>query len=202
MSQFQAGTLLRCVFLSLLPFCLLPEVHQVKVAEPAASRFAYITIMMVISTMVVVGAIGLTGCAQLSDTHREYAQRRAQGMILRSNMRSVQLAAMAYYNDHAHYPLAVDDQFKSYFPGGTPGKAATKQPFLNPYTSEIQWPLLGNRMDLQSLKSTAPPDLSPGIIEYSVFDSGKHFAIMGGDITGKSVASIEEPSKPLVLSDQ
>lgn len=151
--------------------------------------------------IVVLTGIALCGCSQLNDTHREYAQRRAQSMILRSNMRNLQLAVMGYFNTHKKYPLQVDDEFKSYFPGGKPGKVATREPFLNPFTGEAQWPKLGTRPNLQALKDGPPPEISPGVVEYNVFDGGLHYAIIGGDSNGKAVTSVEDSKKPLVLSE-
>ncbi len=119
---------------------------------------------------------------------------------VRANMRTVQLAAESYAIEHdGLFPKAIDNDFKSFMPGGEYSKAAADGP-ANPFTTKKEWPAVGTITDVKAARSAAPPALEMGKIEYSCIDNGKGYAIIGGGHDGKALPGKGE-DKTLVLSN-
>lgn len=120
---------------------------------------------------------------------------------VKANMRTVQLAAESYAIEHdGLFPKLIDNDFKSFMPGGEHLKAAADGP-ANPFTTKKEWPAVGTITDVKAAREAAPPKLEMGKIEYSCIDNGKAYAIIGGGHDGKALPGKDEKNKTLVLSN-
>jgi hypothetical protein len=135
-----------------------------------------------------VGALALvvfavTGCGGSMDYNE-----RAKTIGVKANMKVVQEAAEKYFKDHTYmYPTVIDDDFKSYFPGGdSVAKKAGKAP-LNPFNGTGEWPIIGTLTNVEEARKATPDVLAKGAIEYSPVDGGKSYGIRGGAETGKAI---------------
>jgi hypothetical protein len=134
------------------------------------------------------------------------AQHKAREASVRANMRTVQIAAESYASDHGgKYPTEVDENFKSYFPGGSyGGSAATAgKPPINPYDYQKEWPVIGHVTDVAASRHDPSATLEKGTIEYSPIGGppATTYAIRGGGGDGKVIGA-HDPSMALVLSNQ
>ncbi len=125
----------------------------------------------------------VTGCGGSMDYNE-----RAKTIGVKANMKVVQEAAEKYFKDHTYmYPTAIDDDFKSYFPGGDPvAKKPGKAP-LNPFNGTGEWPIIGTLTNVEEARKVAPDALAKGVIEYSPIDGGKSYGIRGGAESGKAI---------------
>lgn len=136
-----------------------------------------------IGALTVVFAV--TGCGGNMDYNE-----KAKTIGVKVNMKTVQTAAENYFKDHTYmYPTAIDDDFKSYFPGGDsvakkPGTAP-----LNPFTGTGEWPILGTLANVEEARKATPDALVKGVIEYSPIDGGKNYGIRGGSETSKAITA-------------
>lgn len=130
-----------------------------------------------------VAVFAVTGCGGNMDYNE-----RAKTIGVKANMKVVQTAAESYFKDHTYmYPTVIDDDFKSYFPGGDPvAKKAGKAP-LNPFTGTADWPVLGTITNIEEARKATPDALIKGTIEYSPIDGGKSYGIRGGAETNKAI---------------
>ncbi len=139
-----------------------------------------------------------SGCAQL-ETANTYGEK-AKTIVVKVNMKTVQVAVEKYFRDHAYkYPVQIDDEMKSYFSGGDPAKKTPGTAPRNPFTGETEWPALGTITDLQATRNGAPTSLKKGVIEYSPLDGGKSYAIRGGAENDMAV-SAADGNNTVVLS--
>jgi len=141
---------------------------------------------LVIGALLMSGA--LTGCGggKVAETY----DGRAKTIGVRANMVVVQEAAEKYFKDHTYmYPVTLDDDFKSYFPGGDSAAKKPGKPPINPFTGEAEWPVVGTITDLAQARSATPPAMKKGQLEYSAIDGGKNYGIRGGADTEKAIHS-------------
>jgi len=143
-----------------------------------------------------------------------------------ANMMAVQFAAESYYEKFGKFPLKLDEEFKSCFPNHPPGQQAAsvreqkgidsplptasdlqKQPISglplrNPYTRNLEWPVLGRFKTVKEARFTPPGGLKPGIIEYNPIDGGKDYAIRAGGPDGKAFIRHKNDQQTFTLSKQ
>ena len=152
-----------------------------------------------LSVTLSVVALGLvTGCQQ-ARVAGSY-DGAAKNLAVKANMLRVQEAAENYFSDHTYmYPPELNDDFKSYFPGGDPASHKPGSPLTNPFTGQPEWPTIGTIQDLKTARAGLPKAMPKGAIEYSPINCGKSYAIRGGGFDDKEVPHVNSNS-PLVLS--
>lgn len=124
----------------------------------------------------------------------------AKNLAVKANMLRVQEAAENYFKDHTYmYPTELNDDFKSYFPGGDPASHKPGNALTNPFTGQSEWPQIGTIQDLKSARAGLPKTMAKGSVEYSPINGGKSYAIRGGGFDDKEVPQVNSNS-PLVLS--
>lgn len=118
-------------------------------------------------------------------------------------MQRVQMAAEHYASNHGSnsYPLAVDDDFKSYFPGGIEGKKAAPVGPVNVYTGVNEFPSTGRIVTVHASRLGGRFELAPGKILYAPVDNGQGYAIMGGAGDAKVLEDEKHPGQVLVLTN-
>ena len=141
-------------------------------------------------------SFALTGCAGDFSA----AQDKARAAAVKANMRTVQIAAESYSTDNGGaYPKAIDDQFKSYFPGGgSDGKTPAPDGLSNPFDNKKEWPTMGTITDLKAAREK-PVSIPAGTIQYSLLPSGDSYAIIGGAKGDQEVST--DDGKPVVFSN-
>lgn len=121
---------------------------------------------------------------------------------VRENMRRTQLAAEHYAGDHGfdRYPIQIDDDFKTYFPGGREGAVPSPIGLVNVFTGANCFPTLGKLKDLHSVRYGKRFAIQPGEVIYSPLD-GKGYLIVGGAADGKVLEDDKNPGQVLVFSN-
>lgn len=126
---------------------------------------------------------------------------------VKENMRLVQSYVEQFAQDHKGiYPSNIED-FKSYFPGGSP-PLVTGKPLINPFSPQSEWPVLGEVKDVSAARKTPPSGMGEGTIEYSPLSNGagttNGYAIRGGGYGQRAIGPryLNVPSDgTLVLSN-
>lgn len=123
--------------------------------------------------------------------------------VLKENMRRVQLAAEHFAASHGsnQYPVEIDDEFKSYFPGGVEGKTPAPVGLANAYTGTNEFPVLGTFDNVSELRHGRRVTIDAGKIIYSPIGQGKGYAIVGGAGDGLSLFDENKSSENLVFSN-
>lgn len=118
-------------------------------------------------------------------------------------MRTVQVAAEKYAANHGgkQYPTTIDDQFKTYFPGGLEGARPAPVGPPNPFSGENEFPKLAARADVEGMRRGTRFELKAGVIEYSPINNGQGYAIVGGAHDGKALMDEHNPDQVLVFSN-
>jgi hypothetical protein len=132
--------------------------------------------------------LAVTGCnrGNVAETYNE----RAKTIGVKANMKVVQAAAENYFKDHTYmYPTTLDDDFKSYFPGGDSVAKKPGKPPINPFTGLGEWPVVGAMTDLAKARLDTPTDMEKGKLEYNAIDNGKNYGIRGGSEASKAITS-------------
>jgi hypothetical protein len=157
--------------------------------------------------------LSLTACASdapsgfepagVGGESRKIVQDPQRDQELRESMQRVQLAAEHYASDHGSdgYPLTIDDQFKSYFPGGIEGKRPAPIGPVNVYTGVNEFPSLGKIVTVQASRLGGRFPMAPGKIIYAPVDNGQAYAIMGGAGDGLVLMDDKNPGQVLVLTN-
>lgn len=138
--------------------------------------------------------LGTAGCGNLNKV------KDAQTI---ANMRTVREAVDAYAKAHnGSYPTSIDDDFKSYFPGGgADGKTPAKEGIENPYNCKREFPTMGSVSDPDAVRSgKEEPQIWSGQIQYSSLGSGSGYVILGGGVDGKPIK--ESETQVCVLSNK
>jgi hypothetical protein len=142
------------------------------------------------------------GDAGGESSRRQYAERDAE---VGRTMRRVQVIVEWYAGHHGgnRYPAAVDDAFKSYFPGGrdddrTPSPVGP----VNPFTGINEFPAMGSLRDIEKTRNGPRFPIKRGSIQYSVLDGGKSYAIVGGAHDGLALMDENDPGHVLVYSNR
>lgn len=150
----------------------------------------------------------LTGCGQ-SDWEPDGSAGRADWPVreerVRDNMRQVQLAVEHYAADHGNcnYPLAMDESFKTYLPGGIDGQRPSPVGPANPFSGLNEFPSIGSTIkDVKALRFGKPLSIAVGTIEYTPLKGGSSYAIVGGSHDGKMLMDPANPDQVLVLSNE
>ena len=144
----------------------------------------------------------VSACAKLTDTEEGERATRKEADV-RDNMRLVQIAAEHFAGGHGanSYPTAIDDDFKSYLPGGVEGRTPSPVGLVNPFTAANEFPALGHITDPIAARDGARFALAPGKIEYSPLADGRGYAIVGGAHDGKVLVDVYNPDRILVLTN-
>lgn len=153
-------------------------------------------------------ALSLTACGgdqTLPSDPFEAEKVKEKEKQVRENMRTVQIAAEHFAADHGNinYPVAVDDMFKTYFPGGTEGHQVAPVGLINPFTSVNEFPTLG-RMQVKTAEDLRHSTRFPvprGTIQYLPLDGGHSYAIVGGAHDDQVLMDELNPGQILVFSN-
>ncbi len=145
--------------------------------------------------------LGLCNCSLDDESAEDRNKQRERE--LRENMRRVQVAAEHYAADHGtdNYPKAIDDEFKTYFPGGSEGSVPAPFGTINVFSGANQFPSIKVVSDLHSLRHGPRIPLAPGEICYCPLDNGKAYAIIGGGSDGKALEDDKNPGEVLVFTN-
>lgn len=138
--------------------------------------------------------LGTAGCGNLN---------KVKDAQVIANMRTVREAVDAYAKAHSgSYPTSIDDDFKSYFPGGgSDGKTPAKEGIENPYNGKREFPNMGSVTDPDAVRTgKEEPKIWSGQIEYSSLGSGSGYVILGGGVDGKPIK--ESETQVCVLSNR
>jgi hypothetical protein len=151
----------------------------------------------------VILGIACVACQMAPDAEQ---QRRDSEMDkrVRENMRTAQIAAEKYAADHGsiNYPATIDDDYKSYFPGGIGGKRPAPVGPVNPFTGENEFPALaGVVKDVVSTRDGKRFSLQRGKVFYTPLNGGKSYAIVGGAHDDQAMTDENEPTQVLVFSN-
>ena len=153
-----------------------------------------------LSVTLILAAGFVSSCAHQNVGVANSFDGEAKNLAVRANMKNTQAAAEAYFKDHTYmYPKEIDDEFKSYFPGGDVASKKPGNAFINPFTGQVEWPVLGSVTSVQAARSGPTKPLNKGVIEYSPIDGGKSYAIRGGGWDDKEI-TVAGSKMPMVLS--
>ena len=122
---------------------------------------------------------------------------------VRESMQRIQMAAEHYAADHGtdKYPVLMDDEFKSYFPGGRDGSVPAPMGPVNVFTGVNEFPSVGSMPSVQAVRSGQRFRMNRGQIKYCPLLSGKGYAIIGGASDGMVLLDEKNPGQVLVLSN-
>lgn len=122
---------------------------------------------------------------------------------VREAMQRIQVAAEHYAADHGTdtYPVTIDDDFKSYFPGGQEGSVPAPIGPVNVFTGVNEYPVLGKIRDVHSARFGERFPVKRGTIQYCPLNNGKGYAIIGGAHDDKAMMDIKNPGQVLVFSN-
>ncbi len=123
--------------------------------------------------------------------------------VVRQNMRAVQVAAEHFAADHGSntYPIVLDDNFKTYLPGGIERLKPSPVGPVNPFTGFNEFPTLGNLNSVLAVRSGPRFEIQAGRIVYSPLQHGKGYAIVGGAHDGKALMDLYHPGQVLVFTN-
>src|SRR5579883_73964 len=116
------------------------------------------------SSILMLLVISLAACNSNSD-HWQIERDAAKDKLVRENMRTAQKAAERYAADHrsTNYPLAIDEYFQTYFPGGTEGRQPAPVGPVNPFSGHNEFPVLEKRYkSLDEIRAGKRFVLEPG----------------------------------------
>jgi len=149
---------------------------------------------------VAAGAV-LLFCASCTSLIDKLRPANLDGQV-EENMHACQLAAESYAKDHGgKYPAAIDNEFKAYFPGGSGKEKLIGRPPTNPYTSQPEWPKLGQIIDLSFERKRMLSHVAPGNVEYTCLKDGYAYAIIGGGVDGNAIPRTPSEKKELILTN-
>lgn len=159
-----------------------------------------------IELLVVVIIIGILAAIALPNFIG--AQDKAREASVKANMRTAQIAAEAYATDNAgNYPGAVDNSYKSYFPGGgSDGQnVGTALGAVNPFIGTNEFPtagtLPGTPPSPGQLRSGGGLTGTPGEVRYLSASPPTTYAIVGFGKNGQMLGG-QASGTFLVLSNQ
>ncbi len=155
-----------------------------------------------IELLVVVIIIGILAAIALPNFIG--AQDKAKEASVKGNMHTAQVACEASATDAGGaYPIAVDTNYKSYFPGGgSDGQTAAATGPVNPFTNASEFPATGAIGGTVQAARAAAPGPSGGTMGQVVFApmAATSYAILGTKKDGKSLNGTAGGT--LVLSNQ
>lgn len=147
----------------------------------------------------------LSGCnaADLDIPRRSPEQQRQLDHEVREAMQRIQIGAEHYAADHGtdHYPTKIDDEFKSYMPGGQEGRVPAPVGVVNVYTGINEFPRIGSIKDVRSVRSGPRFPVNRGQIFYCPLADGKGYAIYGGAGDDKALLDEKNPEQVLLFSN-
>jgi type II secretory pathway pseudopilin PulG len=162
--------------------------------------FTLIEMLIIVIIVLILAAVALP--------HYVGSQDKTREATVKNNMRVAQIAAESYAAEKGGlYPDKVDEQYFSFFPGGsgdgkTMGRAHGPE---NPYTLKYEWPIAGTVSDVQGARDSAPTEVgSAGQIEYSPIAGAngvRAYAIRGARKNGQALPGLS-PMSTFVLTRQ
>lgn len=152
--------------------------------------------------MLLICFMSISGCGQ---DPLELERLKQKDKQVKENMRTAQIAAERYAADHGsiNYPVAIDDMFKTYFPGGEAGRRPAQVGPINPFNGLNAFPAIGplrgkNAEEIRRMKRFKIPR---GTIEYIPLDGGRGYAIIGGAHDDLILVDDLNPDQNLVYSN-
>jgi hypothetical protein len=147
---------------------------------------------------------GVVGCHQFLPEKRDYQalNGKLKDEVVRHNMRAVQVAAEHFAADHGNkYPTTIDDDFRTYFPGGADGRTPAAVGLVNPFSAANEFPKIGDVVDVKAVRYGPRYPMEPGVIEYSPLENGSGYAITGGAHDGKALEDVYNQQQVLVFTN-
>ncbi len=123
---------------------------------------------------------------------------------LKESMTRIQVGVEHFAADHGgeQYPTELDDEFKSYLPGGVEGSQPAIFGPINPFSGKNEFPTVKTLVkDLHTARFGERIKLKPGEILYCPLDNGKGYAILAGGFDGNAMLDDKNPGQVLVLSN-
>lgn len=150
-------------------------------------------------------AANLASCSKPEDeaTVKTVVQDPQRDREVRECMQRVQVATEHYAAAHGSdsYPQSVDNEFKSFFPGGEEGKKPAPIGPVNVYSGINEFPQPGNIPSVSLARNGQRISIAPGKILYCPLSTGKAYAILGGAGDGLALMDEKHPGQVLVLSN-
>lgn len=139
-----------------------------------------------------------SGKRQLSEND---AQKESE---LKESMQRIQMGVEHYAADHGSdkYPTELNNEFKSYLPGGVEGSEPAAFGTINPFTGKNEFITVNTSLkDVHAARFGPRIALKPGEILYCPVNGGSGYLIVGGGIDGKAIPDDKNPGQLLVLSN-
>lgn len=148
-------------------------------------------------------AFSLCSCGLNDNPQLDPLIKKQKNDVLREAMQRVQIGAEHYAADHGtdKYPTQMDDEFKSYLPGGREGLLPAPLGVANVFTGANEFPKIGSYKDIHALRFGPRFDIKPGEISYSPIENGKGYIIVAGAADGKALLDDLNPGQVLVFSN-
>ena len=144
-------------------------------------------------------------CSCAENGTRQLSENEAQKEVeLKESMHRVQMGVEHYAADHGSdkYPTELNNEFKSYLPGGVEGSEPAAFGTINPFTGKNEFITVNNSLkDLHSARFGPRIALKPGEILYCPINGGSAYLLLGGGVDGKALPDDKNPGQVLVLSN-
>jgi hypothetical protein len=152
--------------------------------------------------------VWLGGCSDgIVDAPLKYDDERDRhrDRTVRQNMRATQLAAEHFAADHGGnlYPSEVNEEFRTYFPGGVDGRREAPVGPINAFTGTNEFPTMSTAIKkVEETRHGKRFEIPAGAIWYCALDGGQSYAIVGGAHDNRVLMDENNPSEVLVFSNR
>jgi hypothetical protein len=147
------------------------------------------------------------GCSKELESGINYedARDKPRDNIVRQNMRTMQSAVERYAAEHGGntYPSEINQELKTYFPGGVEGRRESPVGPINPFSAQNEFPTVASVVkDVEQTRNGKRFEVPAGKVYYCLLDNGQSYAIVGGAHDGKVLMDENNPDQVLVFSNK